>query len=113
MATLPEGPDHWQFYHQNYARLLLKGSTRDQILITLAEIKRIQGDSQEQMMRDFLNHEKQSMADGVELVKPDSVIAQEQAYRQSQFDPKSKDEKHEQHKRDIAASDEFIERLAS
>ncbi len=120
MSNLPEGPQDWQYHHQNYVRLLLKAADRGDrkpdysaIQTTLDEVERIQGEKQRKILSDFLNHEREAMKNGIELVKPDSVVAQELAYQQRQFNPLSKDERHEQHKRDIAASDEFIGKLAS
>ncbi|WP_299075853.1 hypothetical protein [uncultured Paraglaciecola sp.] len=109
MTKLPEGPDDWQFHSQNYARLLLIGHKREQIDTILANVKRIQGDNQEQILRDFLNHEKKAIADGIPPVKPESVIKQEAEYQKTRL---SKDEQYEQHKRDLAASSEFTEKLA-
>ena len=107
MTNLPEGPEAWQYYHQNLARLWLKGQARSVTEGMLAEIKRIQGDKQEQIMRDFLNHEKQAIADGVALVKPQSVIDSEANESQLNSDG------HESRKQDIAQSEAFKQRLAS
>lgn len=119
-AEIPTGSDEWQWRHQNYARLLLKAGMRandkfDRTAIdsVLNEVERIQGKDQREILSAFLNHERKSILEGVELVKPRCVIDQELAFQQSQFDPQSKEDKHEQGKREIADSDEFMKKLTA
>lgn len=92
MSDLPEGPEAWQYYHQNLARLWLNQarSITDRML---AELKRIQGEDQEQIMRQFLRHEQAALKAGTPLVKPQSVVDAEASYTDG---VKSSAERHEQ-----------------
>lgn len=119
-TKLPDGPDWWQWQHQNYARLLIKAGMRSNgkfdrtaIISVLDEVERIQGEKERQVMSDFLNHEKESLTDGFPLIKPQSVIDHDLAHEASLHTQKAKDDKHEQQKLDVAVSDKFIEKLAS
>lgn len=105
-GQLPEGPECWQFSKQNYCRLLLKGSTRDQIDKVLSDLKRIQGPKQEQIMREFLNHENDAMREGVKLVKPKTLIDQERKYARAL----SKDEDYQEYLFDIGLSDKSVKK---
>lgn len=108
---IPEGNQSWQFYHLNYARLLLLAHphTREPIKSILETVERISGEKVEQALRQFLNHQRWSLKYGIDLVKPQCVIDEQKQFAATQ----SKDDAFEQHKERIKQTDEFISRLAS